>query len=146
MLRQKDCHEGQQPFEKYYSGRKFRDSLYRDPIWKHLPAGTRLLDAECGRYFKYSNKLTGVAEVIGIDLESTPQVQESELPARDSRQSGPCPDWRGGILIWSSPGAWRRTWRFGAPFSGIPRPIEARRQSHSSVRSDLLNRKTRKYQ
>src|SRR5262249_20717205 len=59
-----------QLYDKYYAGRKFLDSLYRETIRQHLRPGQRLLDAGCGRYLKLSKELADTAEVVGIDLES----------------------------------------------------------------------------
>ena len=80
MFRQKDRDKCQQLFEKYYAGRKFKDQLYRDLIWNHLPGGGRLLDAGCGRHLKYSKELAGHAEVVGIDLESTLETRNQYPP------------------------------------------------------------------
>jgi len=80
MFRQKDREKCQRLFEKHYSDRKFKDALYRDLIWKHLPTGGRLLDAGCGRYLKYSKELAGVAEVVGIDLEPTLETTNQGSP------------------------------------------------------------------
>jgi ubiquinone/menaquinone biosynthesis C-methylase UbiE len=80
MFSRKDRERCQQLFEKYYSGRKFKDSLYRDLTWKHLPPGGRLLDAGCGRYLKFSKELAGIAEVVGIDLESTLETTNRSCP------------------------------------------------------------------
>jgi SAM-dependent methyltransferase len=80
MFRQKDRERCHRLFEKYYSGRKFKDALYRDLIWKHLPTGGRLLDAGCGRYLKFSKELAGVGEVTGIDLESTLETRNEGSP------------------------------------------------------------------
>ena len=71
MFRSKDREKCQQLYEKYYSGRKFHDAIYRELIQKYLPRGGRLLDAGCGRYLKFSKEFARTAEVIGIDLEST---------------------------------------------------------------------------
>jgi ubiquinone/menaquinone biosynthesis C-methylase UbiE len=67
-------------FRKYYSGRKFHDALYRDLILKHLRPGQRLLDAGCGRYLKFSKELSTTAHVVGIDLETELETDNSSAP------------------------------------------------------------------
>jgi ubiquinone/menaquinone biosynthesis C-methylase UbiE len=70
MFRSKDREKCQQLYEKYYTGHKFHDAIYRELIQKYLPRGGRLLDAGCGRYLKFSKEFAQTADVVGIDLES----------------------------------------------------------------------------
>jgi ubiquinone/menaquinone biosynthesis C-methylase UbiE len=65
---------------KYYSGRKFHDSLYRDLIRKHLAAGQTVLDAGCGRYLRFCKELSDTAAVVGIDLEPVLETDNQSAP------------------------------------------------------------------
>jgi ubiquinone/menaquinone biosynthesis C-methylase UbiE len=67
-------------YERYYAGRKFHDSLYRDLIGKHLRPGQHLLDAGCGRYLKFCKQWSDIAEVVGIDLETTLETNNQRRP------------------------------------------------------------------
>ena len=67
-------------YEKYYSGRKFHDSLYRDLIRKHLLPGQKVLDAGCGRYLRFCKEFSGIASVVGIDLDSVLETNNSAFP------------------------------------------------------------------
>ncbi len=80
MFRQKDHDKCAELYEKYYSGRKFFDSLYREAIRRHLKPGQRLLDAGCGRYLTFSKELTDTAHVVGIDLESVLETDNRQPP------------------------------------------------------------------
>lgn len=80
MFKPTDREKCQRLFEKYYAGGKFHDDLYRDLIHAHLPEGGRLLDAGCGRYLKFSKEMANVAEVVGIDLESTIETRNECSP------------------------------------------------------------------
>src|SRR3954451_21414393 len=80
MFTPKDRQKCQELFEKYYSGRKFNDALYREAIRKHLVPGGRLLDAGCGRYLKVCKEFVGMAEVVGIDLDSTLETNNRQAP------------------------------------------------------------------
>ena len=71
MFRPKDREKCLHLSEKYYSGGKFHDALYRELIQEYLPSGGCLLDAGCGRYLKSSKEFASTAEAVGIDLEST---------------------------------------------------------------------------
>jgi SAM-dependent methyltransferase len=71
------CHE---LYDKYYAGRKFHDSLYRDLIGQHLRPGSRLLDAGCGRYLTFCREFSPVAQVVGVDLEQTFETANQEWP------------------------------------------------------------------
>jgi SAM-dependent methyltransferase len=80
MFREKDRQKCLQLYETYYAGRRFFDSLYRDAIWRHLRPGQRVLDAGCGRYLKFSKELSEVAQVVGVDLESTLETDNRNAP------------------------------------------------------------------
>jgi SAM-dependent methyltransferase len=71
MFSERDRAKCQALYAKYYAGRKFHDALYRDMIRRHLRPGSRLLDAGCGRYLRFCREFAAVADVVGIDLEST---------------------------------------------------------------------------
>jgi SAM-dependent methyltransferase len=71
MFSERDRAKCQALYAKYYAGRKFHDALYRDMIRRHLRPGWRLLDAGCGRYLRFCREFAAVADVVGIDLEST---------------------------------------------------------------------------
>ena len=70
MFTVKDRQKCEDIYRKYYSGRKFHDSLYRDLIQKYLMPGQRVLDAGCGRYLRFCKELSSQANVVGIDLET----------------------------------------------------------------------------
>src|ERR1035441_4972001 len=59
MFRPEDRQKCWQLFEKYYTGRKFHDTLYRDLIRKYLQPGQRLLDAGCRRHLKFCKATPG---------------------------------------------------------------------------------------
>ena len=80
MFRAKDRQKCQQLFQKYYAGRKFHDTLYRDVIRKHLSSGHRVLDAGCGRYLRFGYEFSGSAQVVGIDLDSTLETTNRRPP------------------------------------------------------------------
>lgn len=80
MFRSKDRQKCQQLFDKYYRGRKFHDDLYRDLIRKYLQPGQRLLDAGCGRYMRFCKELSGTADVVGMDLDSTFDTDNKRQP------------------------------------------------------------------
>jgi ubiquinone/menaquinone biosynthesis C-methylase UbiE len=80
MFRPEDREKCQQLCERYYAGRKFHDAIYREEICKHLSSGIRLLDAGCGRYLKFSKEFAGVAQVVGIDLESELETRNANSP------------------------------------------------------------------
>ncbi len=80
MFTERDRHKCLDLYEKYYSGRKFHDSLYSEKIRQHLKPGQRLLDSGCGRYLKFCKDFAGVAWVVGIDLESTLETDNHAVP------------------------------------------------------------------
>lgn len=67
-------------YERYYAGRKFHDTFYRETIRKHLVPGQRLLDAGCGRYMQFCRELSGIAHVVGIDLEPALETDNRSAP------------------------------------------------------------------
>jgi SAM-dependent methyltransferase len=71
MFTERDRRKCEALYEKYYAGRKFHDSLYRDLIRRYLPPGARLLDAGCGRYLRFCREFASEAHVVGIDLDET---------------------------------------------------------------------------
>ncbi len=71
MFSNRNRQKCQQLYAKYYSGRKFHDALYRDLILRHVRPGAQLLDAGCGRYLRFCHEFSGVADVVGVDLESS---------------------------------------------------------------------------
>jgi ubiquinone/menaquinone biosynthesis C-methylase UbiE len=80
MFTAKDRQKCEELYDKYYSGRKFYDSLYRDLIQKHLKPGQRILDAGCGRYLKFCKDLTDRCWVVGIDLETELETRNDSIP------------------------------------------------------------------
>ena len=80
MFRPTDREKCEQLYEKYYSGHKFHDALYRDLIDKYLKSGGRLLDAGCGRYLKFCKEWAGRAEVVGVDLETKLETSNRDSP------------------------------------------------------------------
>jgi ubiquinone/menaquinone biosynthesis C-methylase UbiE len=80
MFSARDRQKCQQLYDRYYSGRKFHDSLYRDAIRAHLKPGQRILDAGCGRYLRFCKEFSEVASVVGIDVESTLETDNQTLP------------------------------------------------------------------
>ena len=80
MFTDSDRRKCQELFAKYYAGRRFHDSLYRDLIGRHLEPGSRLLDAGCGRYLRFCHEFAGVAEVVGVDLERSFDTDNQHRP------------------------------------------------------------------
>lgn len=80
MFKPKDRQKCLALFQKYYSGHKFHDELFRELIQKYLRPGQRLLDAGCGRYLKFCKELSGTARVVGIDLGSTLETDNQSAP------------------------------------------------------------------
>jgi ubiquinone/menaquinone biosynthesis C-methylase UbiE len=80
MFTQKDRDKCEEIYRKYYGGRKFHDSLYRDLIRKYLNPGDRVLDAGCGRYLRFSKELSDTATVVGIDLDSVLETDNASPP------------------------------------------------------------------
>jgi ubiquinone/menaquinone biosynthesis C-methylase UbiE len=80
MFKPSDRQKCEEIYDKYYSGRKFHDSLYRDLIEKHLQPGQKLLDAGCGRYLRFCKEFTDRAWVVGIDLETVLETHNDQTP------------------------------------------------------------------
>ena len=80
IFTQKDRDRCQELFRKYYSGRKFHDSLYKDLIRKYLVPGQRILDAGCGRYMTFCKEFSATAKVVGVDLETTLETDNRQNP------------------------------------------------------------------
>jgi SAM-dependent methyltransferase len=80
MFTEKDREKCEQIYDRYYKGRKFHDSLYRDLIRKHLTPGARVLDAGCGRYLRFSKELSDRATVVGVDLDSVLETNNASAP------------------------------------------------------------------
>jgi hypothetical protein len=87
MFRLKDRQKCAELFKRYYSGQKFHDDFYRDLIRKYLRQSEYLLDAGCGRYFKFCKELSDTARVVGFDLNTTIEtrsvVEHLAGPARE---------------------------------------------------------------
>ena len=80
MFTEKDRRKCEEIFRKYYSGRKFHDTLYGELIRKYLKPGQKVLDAGCGRYMRFCKDLSGTAELVGIDLETTLETDNQRPP------------------------------------------------------------------
>ena len=80
MFRDRDRQKCLDLYERYYGGRKFHDTVYRELIAKYLTPGSRLLDAGCGRYLRFSRELTPGARVVGVDLEREFDTNNSAPP------------------------------------------------------------------
>jgi len=80
MFKDTDRAKCDQLFDRYYKGRKFSRTLYRDLVRAHVAAGHRVLDAGCGRYLEFSRELPEGAEVFGIDLEPSLDTRNQNSP------------------------------------------------------------------
>jgi SAM-dependent methyltransferase len=80
MFRERDRQTCQHLYDRYYAGRKFHDSLYRDLISRYLQPGARLLDAGCGRYLRFCREFAAEADVIGVDLECSFDTDNRQSP------------------------------------------------------------------
>ena len=80
MFTAKDREKCQRLYDKYYAGRKFFDTLYREKIREVIRPGNRVLDAGCGRYLRLCKELTGIAEMVGIDLDTTMETDNRRAP------------------------------------------------------------------
>lgn len=101
MFREKDRHKCAALYERYYAGRKFHDSLYRDLIQLHLKPDARLLDAGCGRYLRFCKEFSQLKQVVGIDLESVLETDNHQSPygVRGDVSSLPFPSGHFDIVI-----------------------------------------------
>ena len=66
MFTDRDRRRCQELYDRYYAGRKFHDSLYRDLIRRYLRPGDTLLDAGCGRYLRFCREFAQDAHVVGM--------------------------------------------------------------------------------
>jgi ubiquinone/menaquinone biosynthesis C-methylase UbiE len=80
MFRPKDREKSGRLFAKYYSGRKFHDTLYRELIAQYFRPGHRLLDAGCGRAMKFCREFSDAALVVGVDLEDGLETRNAHSP------------------------------------------------------------------
>jgi ubiquinone/menaquinone biosynthesis C-methylase UbiE len=80
MFTAKDRNKCQRLHDRYYAGRKFYDLLYREQIHGFLRSGDRVLDAGCGRYLRLCKELSGKAQMVGIDLETTLETNNQNAP------------------------------------------------------------------
>ena len=80
MFTAKDRQKCERLYHRYYTGRKFYDTLYREKIREVLRPGDRVLDAGCGRYLRLCKELSNVAEMVGIDLETTLETDNEKAP------------------------------------------------------------------
>jgi SAM-dependent methyltransferase len=80
MFTPKDRIRCEELFRRYYSSRKFHDTLYGELIRKYLAPGQRVLDAGCGRYLKFCKELSGIAPMVGIDLEPVLETDNRSAP------------------------------------------------------------------
>jgi SAM-dependent methyltransferase len=80
MFAERDRRKCEELYERYYGGRKFHDSLYRQRIDQYLKPGIRLLDAGCGRYLRFCREFSRTARVVGIDLEETFDTDNRQAP------------------------------------------------------------------
>jgi SAM-dependent methyltransferase len=80
MFKPEDRKKCEALYAKYYNGRRFFDTLYRDLIREHLRPDQRLLDAGCGRYLRYCREFSSLAQVVGIDLDSVLETDNRSAP------------------------------------------------------------------
>jgi ubiquinone/menaquinone biosynthesis C-methylase UbiE len=80
MFKETDRAKCEQLFDKYYKGRKFSRTQYRDAVRQHACPGDHVLDAGCGRYLEFAQELPEAVEVVGIDLEPELQTRNEASP------------------------------------------------------------------
>ena len=80
MFTERDRRKCEALYDKYYGGRVFHDSIYRDVIASYLKPGDTLLDAGCGRYLRFCREFAPLARVIGVDLERVFDTRNSQPP------------------------------------------------------------------
>jgi ubiquinone/menaquinone biosynthesis C-methylase UbiE len=80
MFSSRDRRQCERLLNKYYGGRKFHDTLYRDLIKQHLAPGDRVLDAGCGRYMRFCKEFSTLAQLVGIDLDSSLETSNQRVP------------------------------------------------------------------
>ena len=80
MFRARDREKCHALMAKYYKGRKFHDTLYREMIASHFRPGQRVLDAGCGRSMKFCRDFPNAAVVVGVDLEEALDTRNTRPP------------------------------------------------------------------
>jgi ubiquinone/menaquinone biosynthesis C-methylase UbiE len=80
MFKVFDQEKSDRLLDRYYPHRKFHDALYGAMIRKYLRSGERVLDAGCGRYLKFCKQLSDTGQMVGIDLETTLETDNRNLP------------------------------------------------------------------
>jgi ubiquinone/menaquinone biosynthesis C-methylase UbiE len=80
MFREIDRKKCEQLLDKYYAGRKFSRTQYRELIHKYVSPSHRLLDAGCGRYLEFSKELADNVQVVGVDLEPALETRNQRSP------------------------------------------------------------------
>lgn len=80
MFRRRDREECLRLYDRYYAGRKFFDTQYREQIYGFIRPGIRVLDAGCGRQLPLCRQLSGTARMVGIDLESALETDNRSQP------------------------------------------------------------------
>jgi SAM-dependent methyltransferase len=80
MFTERDRRKCDELYTKYYEGRKFHDTLYRERIAAHLRPGDRLLDAGCGRYLRFCREFSPAAWVVGVDLDHAFDTENGSAP------------------------------------------------------------------
>ena len=80
MFRPEDRLKCKQLYQKYYAGRKFKETFYEETVQRYLTPGCRVLDAGCGRYLNFSKKIAGRALTVGIDLDTVLETANQRHP------------------------------------------------------------------
>jgi ubiquinone/menaquinone biosynthesis C-methylase UbiE len=80
MFTEKDRRKCEEIYQRRYSGRKFHDTVYGELIRKHLVPGQKVLDAGCGRYLRFCRELSGIASMVGVDLDTVLETDNSAAP------------------------------------------------------------------
>jgi ubiquinone/menaquinone biosynthesis C-methylase UbiE len=80
MFTAKDRQKCEEIYQRHYSGRKFHDTVYSELIRKHLVPGQKVLDAGCGRYLKFCRDLSGIASMVGVDLDTVLETDNTTAP------------------------------------------------------------------
>jgi SAM-dependent methyltransferase len=80
MFREKDRQKCEQLCEKYYAGRKFSRTLYRDLVLKYVSPGDRIMDAGCGRHLEFYKELPNDVQFVGVDLEKSLNTRNEFSP------------------------------------------------------------------
>jgi SAM-dependent methyltransferase len=80
MFTDRDRQKCQRLYERYYAGRKFYDAQYRSRIYEFIRPGMRVLDAGCGRRLPLCRELSGIARMVGLDLEPDIVADNRDYP------------------------------------------------------------------